>query len=93
MTSGTTHNNGHGLTFIRPDGTADCAECDLPQFPIDILEGQVLVECANRHRVQVPLPEDRGRRSHVESWVARKGAQLHWQSERRRVEREEGTDQ
>lgn len=94
MAGGTTQENGRGLTTIRPDGTTDCAECDLPQFPIDIAEGQVLLECANRHRIQVPLPEDRGRRSHVDSWVARKGAQLHWQSERRRVEREreEGTD-
>jgi hypothetical protein len=51
-------------------------------FPMAIGDGTVTLECANRHRETMPLPDDRKLRRFVQNWVARKGAQLHEQHER-----------
>jgi len=67
---------------LREDGTADCETCHLPMFPIASDGTEVTLECANRHRVAVPLPEEPRLRRFVQNWVARKGAQLHEQHER-----------
>ena len=67
---------------LRGDGTADCESCHLPMFPIAGAADEVTLECANRHRVTVPLPAEPKLRRFVQNWVARKGAQLHQQHER-----------
>lgn len=68
--------------MLRPDGTADCDACDLPMFPLSIEDGTVHLECANRHHGEAPLPKNDAARRAVESWIARRGAQLHEQHER-----------
>ena len=72
---------------LRPDGTAECADCGLPMFPIAETAESVTLECANRHRLTVALPADRATRALIDNWIAKKGAQLHVQHER--WEREE----
>ena len=67
---------------LRPDGTGDCETCHMPMFPIATKDQAVTLECANRHRVTVAMPEDPKLRRFVANWVARKGAQLHEQHER-----------
>ena len=67
---------------LRPDGTADCAKCGLPMFPVEGSDRAITLECANRHRVDVPPPVDRAMKAIVENWIARKRAQLHQQHER-----------
>ena len=67
---------------LRPDGTADCETCHLPMFPVSMTDADVTLECANRHRVAVALPDEPKLRRFVHNWVARKGAQLHEQHER-----------
>jgi hypothetical protein len=67
---------------LRQDGTADCETCHMPMFPVATNKGDVTLECANRHRVLAPLPDDPKLRRFVQNWVARKGAQLHEQHER-----------
>lgn len=68
--------------MLRSDGTADCAECEMPLFPCSIEGGNVLLECANHHRLAAPIPRDDLTRRAAESWIARRGAQLHAQHER-----------
>jgi len=67
---------------LRNDGPADCESCHMPMFPVASAAGTVTLECANRHRNTVPLPDDPKLRRFVQNWVARKGAQLHEQHER-----------
>ncbi len=67
---------------LRQDGTGDCDTCHLPMFPIALVDGRVQLECANRHRVLIPMPEDPKMRRFVQNWVARKGAQLDAQHRR-----------
>jgi hypothetical protein len=67
---------------LRQDGTADCETCHLPMFPIANEGAVVTLECANRHRVETPLPAEPKLRRFVRNWVARKGAQLNEQHER-----------
>lgn len=67
---------------LRPDGTADCDSCHMPMFPLAQTSKEVTLECANRHRVTVPLPADAKLRRFVHNWVARKGAQLEEQHKR-----------
>lgn len=71
-----------GGRLLRSDGTADCDECDMPLFPHSIEAGRVLLECANRHRATTAVPSHDLTRRAVESWIARRGAQLHAQHER-----------
>jgi len=71
-----------GGHLLRSDGTADCAECEMPLFPHSIEGRSVLLECANRHRATAPVPADDLTRRAAESWIARRGAQLHAQHER-----------
>lgn len=68
--------------MLRPDGTADCDACGLPMFPVALEAGMVRLECANRHHGDTPVPRDDATRRAVDSWLARKGAQLHEQHER-----------
>lgn len=68
--------------MLRPDGTADCPDCDLPLFPLSISAGTVHLECANRHHGEAPLPAEGPLRRAAESWITRRGAQLHEQHER-----------
>jgi hypothetical protein len=51
-------------------------------FPLSVEDGTVHLECANRHHGEAPLPRDDTTRRAVESWIARRGAQLHEQHER-----------
>jgi hypothetical protein len=67
---------------LRRDGTADCESCHMPMFPVASTAGTVTLECANRHRVTEPLPEDPKVRRFIQNWIARKGAQLHEQHQR-----------
>jgi hypothetical protein len=67
---------------IGPDGTAECARCGLPLFPLALVDDSVALECANRHHVHAPLPTDRVAAEAVRAWIARRGAQLHEQHER-----------
>ena len=67
---------------LRLDGTADCETCHMPMFPIGVSDDDVTVECANRHRASVRLPDDAKLRRFVHNWVARKGAQLDEQHRR-----------
>jgi len=72
---------------LRPDATAECADCGLPMFPISETSTTVTLECANRHRLTTDLPAERATRALIDNWIAKKGAQLHVQHER--WEREE----
>ena len=67
---------------LRSDGTADCESCHMPMFPLSTSDRDVTLECANRHRVTVPAPDDPKMRRFVANWVARKGAQLDEQHRR-----------
>lgn len=67
---------------LRSDGTADCDTCHMPMFPMASTQAEVTLECANRHQVSLPLPDDAKLRHFVQNWVARRGAQLHEQHER-----------
>lgn len=67
---------------LRGDGTADCESCHMPMFPVALWDDRVTLECANRHRVSIPSPDDQKLRRFVQAWVARKGAQLHEQHRR-----------
>ena len=80
---------GKGLSELLPDATRDCEQCGLPMTPVAVSGDRVTVECANRHRLSLPLPADRAARERVRNWVARRGAQLHAQHERWEREREE----
>jgi uncharacterized RmlC-like cupin family protein len=51
-------------------------------MPTAEADGEVTLECANRHRQTVPLPSDPAARELVRSWIRRRGAQLHVQHER-----------
>lgn len=77
-----------GVT-LRPDATAECSECGLPMTPISESSESVTLECANRHRVVTPLPDDRVTRALIDNWIAKKGAQLHVQHERWESEEDE----
>jgi len=72
---------------LRPDATAECADCGLPMFPIAESSETVTLECANRHRLTTGLPAERAARALIDNWIAKKGAQLYVQHER--WEREE----
>lgn len=67
---------------LRIDGTADCETCHMPMFPVAMTDDDATLECANRHRSTVALPESGKIRRFVHNWVARRGAQLHEQHER-----------
>jgi hypothetical protein len=54
----------------------------MPMFAISSNEKDVTLECANRHRVTVPMPDDTKMRRFIRNWVARKGAQLEEQHRR-----------
>lgn len=82
-----------GGQVLRNDGTADCVACELPLFPCDVRGETVLLECANRHSATAPLPRDAALRHAIESWVARRGAQLHAQHERWGTDQEEDVDE
>jgi hypothetical protein len=58
-------------------------------FPIAESSELVTLECPNRHRGDVPLPEDRAMRALIDNWIAKKGAQLHVQHERWESEEDE----
>jgi uncharacterized RmlC-like cupin family protein len=79
---------GTGLSDLLPDGTRECERCGLPMMPVAEVNGQVTLECANRHRREVPLPSDASARERVRTWIMRRGAQLHVQHERWEAEEE-----
>lgn len=54
----------------------------MPLFPRSIEGGTVHLECPDRHHATAPIPRDDSVRWAVESWIARRGAQLHAQHER-----------
>ena len=74
---------------LRPDATVECVECGLPMTPVAESAETVTVECANRHRVVTPLPDDRATRALIDNLIAKKGAQLHVQHERWEQEEDE----
>ncbi len=75
---------------LRPDGTGDCETCHMPMFPMASTAADVTLECANRHRVTIPMPKDPRLRRFVQNWVARKGAQLTGKNERWKKAKEDG---
>jgi len=79
---------GRGLTDLLPDGTRECERCGLPMMPVAESDGEVTLECANRHRHTIPLPSDPETREQVRAWIRRRGAQLHVQHERWEAEEE-----
>ncbi len=70
------------MSDLLHDATRECERCGLPMTPVAEARGKVTLECANRHRHEVPLPRDRAARERVRNWIARRGAQLHVQHER-----------
>lgn len=82
------HEIGQGLSDLLPDGTRECERCGLPMMPVAESNGLVTLECANRHRSQLPLPSDPVARERVRTWIMRRGAQLHVQHERWEAEEE-----
>ena len=82
---------GRHLSELLPDATRDCERCGLPMTPVAEDDGQVTLECANRHRHTVLLPTDPAARERIRNWIARRGAQLHVQHERWEAEEEDGT--
>ena len=72
-------NNGR---VLKSDGTAECDACGLPLFPYSIEGDHVLLECANRHHAEAPVPRDAAVKRAVDGWISRRGAQLHQQHER-----------
>jgi len=82
---------GTGLSDLLSDGTRECERCGLPMMPVTEVNGQVTLECANRHRREVPLPSDGSARERVRTWIMRRGAQLHVQHERWEAEEDDGT--
>ena len=80
---------GRALSDLHHDATRDCERCGLPMTPVAIERGQVVLECANRHRATASLPKDPAARERVRNWIARRGAQLHAQHERWDAERED----
>jgi hypothetical protein len=80
---------GRHLSDLLHDATRDCDRCHLPMMPAAEAGGLVTLECANRHRQTMPLPEDPAARERVRSWIARRGAQLHVQHERWEAEKDE----
>ena len=77
------------MSELRDDATVPCASCAMPLVPMDERDGTLVLECANRHTATVPAPTDRVTRLRVDSWLARRGAQLHAQRERRDAEDDE----
>jgi hypothetical protein len=77
-----------GVT-LRPDATAECADCGLPMFPISESSETVMLECANRHQENIALPTESAIRTLIDNWIAKKGAQLHVQHERWEQEEDE----
>jgi hypothetical protein len=73
---------GKALSDLQSDATRDCERCHLPMMPVAEDNGMVTLECANRHRRDMPLPIDAAERERVRNWIARRGAQLHVQHER-----------
>lgn len=61
-------------------------------MPVGESDGLVTLECANRHRHQMPLPSDLASRERVRTWIMRRGAQLHVQHERWEAEEEYRTE-
>ncbi len=77
------------MSELRDDATVSCGSCAMPLIPMDERDGTLLLECANRHTATVPAPTDRVTRVLVDSWLARRGAHLHAQRERRAAEDDE----
>ena len=77
------------MSAFQPDGTADCAGCALPLFPLERHDGLVVLECANRHRLTLAAPAEPGLLRQVDGWIARRGAQIHAQRERRLAEEDD----
>src|SRR2546426_9388493 len=82
---------GRHLSELLTDATRDCERCGLPMTPVAEDDGQVTLECANRHRHTVLLPTAPAARERIRNWIARRGAQLHVQHERWEAEEEDGT--
>ncbi|MFN2519947.1 MAG: hypothetical protein ABR525_02755 [Candidatus Limnocylindria bacterium] len=78
---------------LHRDGTADCPSCGLAAFPWAINDAELVVECANRHRASVALPDDAAGRVAVDNWLAKRGAQLHAQHERWGTDDRKGRDE
>ena len=76
------------MSDLEHDGTRECERCGLPMTPVAEERGTVTLECANRHRHELPLPDDRAERELVRSWIRRRGAQLYVQHERWEAEEE-----
>src|SRR5438477_346400 len=66
-----------------------CDTGHMPMFPVAMTASGVTLECANRHRVVIAVPDDPKLRRFVQNWVARKGAQLDEQHRRWEAERDD----
>ncbi|HET8567620.1 MAG TPA: hypothetical protein VFM93_01375 [Candidatus Limnocylindria bacterium] len=68
--------------MLRSDGTVECPECGMPQFPYAREGRTVSIECANRHHGSAVVRDDVVILRVVDNWIMRRGAQLHEQHER-----------
>ena len=83
---------GHALRELKPDGTLECEECGMPMFAYVRAPGEVRLECANHHHAIAREPNDAVRARLVDNWIAKRGAQLHVQHERRGTDDLKGRD-
>jgi hypothetical protein len=84
---------GSVLRELKPDGTLDCHECDMPMFAYGRAPGEVRLECANHHHGVAREPGDAARAQLVDNWIAKRGAQLHVQHERWGTDDAKGRDE
>lgn len=79
--------------MLKPDGTAECEECGMPMFPTSRAGGHVHLDCANRHYLDAPLPDDPTVVRLIDNWISKRGAQLHVQHERWGTDDKSGRDE
>ena len=84
---------GHTLRDLKPDGTLECEECGMPLFPYARSGDEIRVECANHHHAIARTPRDSATARLADSWIAKRGAQLHVQHERWGTDEEKGRDE
>jgi hypothetical protein len=84
---------GPALRDLKADGTLDCGECGMPMFAYERAEGEIRLECANRHHAVAREPDDAARARLVDNWIAKRGAQLHVQHERWGTDDVKGRDE
>lgn len=81
------------LRELKSDGTLECDECGMPMFAYARGADRVRLECANHHHALAGAPGDAALARAVDSWIAKRGAQLHVQHERWGTDDVKGRDE